>query len=82
MTAQLDSLSSLKFPPLHCRVFVGLGLKRGGFVDDTKSVNSRDSRSVFCGLSLRVIEVCRDSDDSITDGTSKVGFGSRLHLKE
>ena len=37
MTAQLDSLSSLKFgehttiaPPLHCKVFVGLGLKRGG----------------------------------------------------
>ena len=52
-----------------------------GFVDDTKGVNSRDSRSVFCGLSLRVIEVCRDSDDSI-DGTSKVRFGSGLHLKE
>ena len=37
MTAQLDSLSSLMFgehttiaPPLHCKVFVGLGLKRGG----------------------------------------------------
>jgi hypothetical protein len=46
-----------------------------GFVDDTENIHSGDSTSVFCSLSLRIVEIGRDSDDSIvvmSDWTSIV----------
>ena len=53
-----------------------------GFIDDTEDVQARDGPSVFGGLSLRIIEICRDSDDNVVDACSKVRFGSYFHLEE
>ena len=36
-----------------------------GLVDDTQDVKASNLTGVFCGLALGVIEVCRDSDDSV-----------------
>ena len=44
----------------------------GGFVDDTEDVKTSDDTSILGGLTLRVIEVGRDSDDSILYGTTEV----------
>jgi NAD-specific glutamate dehydrogenase len=53
-----------------------------GFIDDTEDVQARDGSSVFGGLSLRIIEIGGDSDDSVVDTFSKVRFGSYFHLEE
>ncbi|KAG2351205.1 NAD-specific glutamate dehydrogenase-domain-containing protein, partial [Suillus spraguei] len=53
-----------------------------GLVDDMKNVHSRNGASIFCSLSLRVVEVGRDSNDSITDGIAQVGLSSLPYFKE
>ena len=56
---------------------------RGGFVDDSENVHSRDGGSILCSLPLRVIEVCGDGDDSVVNGAiSEVRFSGYLHLEE
>jgi hypothetical protein len=54
----------------------------GGFVDDTEDVETRDGTSILGGLSLRVVEVSGDSDDSILNRLVKESFSSFLHLQE
>ena len=44
----------------------------GGFVDDTEDVKTSDDTSILGGLTLRVVEIGRDSDDSILYGTTEV----------
>lgn len=51
-------------------------------VDDTKNIHSGDGTSVFCSLSLRVVKVGRDGNNSVADGVAQVGLCSLLHLKE
>src|SRR6267154_4469538 len=53
-----------------------------GLVDNTKDVHARDGTSVLGSLSLRVVEVRGDSDNSIIDGVTQVRLSSLLHLEE
>jgi hypothetical protein len=53
-----------------------------GLIDDTKNVHSGDGTSVFRSLSLRVVEVRRDSNNSVGDGVAQVGLSGLLHLEE
>jgi hypothetical protein len=50
---------------------VGNG-RGGGLVDDTKDVEAGNQTSILGSLTLRVVEVCGDGDDSVVDGTTEV----------
>src|SRR5277367_3837721 len=52
----------------------------GGFVDDTKDIETSNQTSVFGGLSLRVVKVGRDCDDCVFGGRSEVRFSGLAHL--
>jgi len=54
----------------------------GRLVDDTENVESRDDTSILSGLTLRVVEVGGNSDDSVGDGGSEVSLSGFLHLEE
>jgi len=54
----------------------------GGLVDDTEDVNTGDGTGVLGGLSLGIVEVGGDSDDSVGDILSEVGLGGVSHLGE
>ena len=49
-------------------------------VDDTENVKTSNKTRVLSGLTLRVVEVSRDSDDSVVDSTTKESFSSFTHL--
>jgi len=55
-----------------------------GLVDDMKNVHSGDGAGigVLCSLSLGVVEVGKDGDDSVSDVVAQVGLSSLLHLKK
>ena len=53
-----------------------------GFVDDTKDVKTGDGTSVLGCLTLGVVEISRDSDDSVSDSVAQIRLGSLLHLEE
>jgi hypothetical protein len=42
-----------------------------GLVDDSENVHFRDGSGILCGLPLRVVEIGRDSDNSVSDEVSK-----------
>jgi len=50
------------------------------FIDNSENVDSRNSSSIFGGLSLGIIEIGWDSNDSRFDGLTQVGFSNFLHL--
>lgn len=52
----------------------------GRLVDDTQDVQASNETSVLGGLTLRVVEVGRDSDDSVVDGATQVSLSSLAHL--
>jgi len=54
----------------------------GGLVDDSLDGETSDGTGILGGLSLGVIEVSGDSDDSVVDGLSEVSLGDFLHLDE
>jgi len=54
----------------------------GRLVDDTEDVETGNGTGVLGGLSLRVVEVSGDSDDSVGDILSKVSLGGVSHLGE
>ena len=60
---------------------VGNGSGRG-LVNDANHIKSSDSASVFSRLSLRIVEVCRYSNNSVLDLLSKIVLSSFLHLRE
>jgi hypothetical protein len=51
-------------------------------VDDTENIHARDGTSILGSLTLRIVEVSGDSDDSLLDGLSELGFSNFLHLDE
>jgi hypothetical protein len=55
---------------------------RGGLVDDTEDVETGNETGVLGGLTLGVVEVGRDRDDSVVDGATEVGLSGLAHLGE
>jgi hypothetical protein len=51
-------------------------------IDDTEDVESGNHTGVLGGLTLGVVEVGGDGDDSVLDVLAHVGLGSLLHLSE
>jgi hypothetical protein len=47
----------------------------GGFVNNTEDVETGNQSGILGSLTLRVVEVCRDGDDSVVDGTTEVSEG-------
>ena len=43
---------------------------RGGLVDDSENVQSSDEAGILGGLTLGVVEVCGDSDNSVVDSAT------------
>ena len=54
----------------------------GGLVDDTGDVESCDGTGILGGISLGVIEISWDSDDSGLDGLTEISLSNFLHLGE
>merc|ERR1719422_1857764 len=50
------------------------------FIDYSEDVETSDNSSIFCGLSLRVVEICWNCDNGILDFSTKVSLGCLLHL--
>ena len=54
----------------------------GGLVDDSLDVHSSDGSSILGGLSLGIVEVSGDSDNSVGNFLAEVGLSDFLHLDE
>jgi hypothetical protein len=54
----------------------------GGLVDDTKNVKASNGTSVLGSLTLRIVEVGRNSNDGVVDSSTKVGLSNFPHLGE
>jgi len=54
----------------------------GWLVDNSENIDSRDGSGILGCLSLRIIEVSWDGDDSILDFFSEVSLSDFLHLDE
>lgn len=52
----------------------------GGLVDDTQDVETGNETGVLGSLTLAVVEVGGDSDNSVVDGGAQVGLGGLTHL--
>ena len=53
---------------------------RSRLVDDTEDVQARNETGILGSLTLGVVEVGGDGDDSVVDGTTEVGLSSLPHL--
>lgn len=51
-------------------------------VNDTENVQASDGTGILGGLTLVVVEVGRDSDDSLGDLLSELGLGNFFHLNQ
>jgi hypothetical protein len=54
----------------------------GRLVNDTEDVEARNLTSILGRLTLGVVEVGRDSDNSVLDRLGEIGLGGLLHLVE
>ena len=54
----------------------------GGLVDDTLHVEASNGTGILGGLSLGIVEVSGDGDDSRCDGLSEISLSDFLHLGE
>ena len=52
----------------------------GRLVDDTLDVKTCDLAGVLGGLTLCVVEICRNGNDGLSDGAAQIGFCIRLQL--
>ena len=52
----------------------------GRLVDDTHNLKAGNLACILCGLTLRVVEVSGNSDDSLGYGLTKIIFGGFLHF--
>ncbi len=53
---------------------------RGRFVDETKHVESGDAAGIFCGLALRIVEICGNGDDGLRYRAAEKTLGVALQL--
>jgi len=54
----------------------------GGLVNDTEDVETGNETGVLGGLTLRVVEVGGDSDDSVVNGATELSLSGLTHLGE
>ena len=54
----------------------------GRLVDDTENVEAGNETSILGGLTLGVVEVCGDGDNSVVDGSTEVSLSGLAHLDE
>jgi len=54
----------------------------GGLVDDTLDIETSNGTGILGSLTLGVIEVSGDGDDSLLDGLTEVSFSDFAHLDE
>mgnify|MGYP003924115677 CR=1 FL=1 len=54
----------------------------GWLVNDSKNVNTRDGSGILGGLSLGIVEISWDSDDSRFNFFTEISFSDFLHLDE
>src|ERR1700692_3799549 len=60
-----------------------VGQRRGRrFIYQPQNIQSGDATRVFCGLALRVIEICGDGDDRLRDLRPEKTFGIALQLAQ
>ena len=52
----------------------------GRLVDDSENLKTSNDTSILGSLSLRVVEVGGDGDDSLGNGSTEVSLGGLLHL--
>lgn len=52
----------------------------GRFVNNTEDIETSNGTSILSSLSLRIIEISRNSDDCILNGLSEESFSNFLHL--
>ena len=50
------------------------------FVDDTEYIEASDFTSIFRGLTLGIVEVCRNGDDSLGNFFTEIAFGIFLQF--
>ena len=53
-----------------------------GLVDDTENVEASNQTGILGSLTLRVVEVRGNGDDSVVNGATKVRLSSLAHLGE
>lgn len=54
----------------------------GRLVDDTEDVEAGNQTGILGSLTLGVVEVSRDGDDSVVDGSTEVGLSRLAHLDQ
>ena len=54
----------------------------GGLVDDTGNIESSNGTGILGGLSLTIVEIGWDGDDSRADGFTEISLSNFLHLGE
>src|ERR1700721_21382 len=54
--------------------------RRGGLVDDAFHIKSGNSARILGGLALRVVEVGRHSNHSLSNRLTQIGFSALLEL--
>jgi len=54
----------------------------GGFINNSKNIKSSNNTGIFSGLSLRIVEISRDSYDSILNFFSEIRFSGFSHFNE
>jgi len=52
----------------------------GGLVDDTGNIESSNGTGILGGLSLTIVEIGWDGDDSRADGFTEISLSNFLHL--
>lgn len=55
---------------------------RGGLIDHTHHIETRDCTSILRSSPLSVVEVRRDCDDGVGDLLAQISFSDFLHLAE
>lgn len=54
----------------------------GGFINNSKNIKSSNNTSIFSGLSLRIIEISGDGNNSVTNFFSEIRFSGFSHFNE
>src|SRR5258705_485743 len=78
-SAQIKDENVSLLTGLSCTQTISNG-SSSGLVDDTENVQSGDGTSIFSGLTLVVIEVCRYGNDSLLNSLGQLGLSNLLHL--